>query len=83
MFSGLFDSADNPVGNYRSMTLGCWYSNGNSHDGSLYTHQYLNKKKRKVEICKDYLKTLDTIGNRQRPVCSLGVSQHMHKITNL
>ena len=30
------------------------------------------------------LKTLDTIGNNcQRLVCSLGVSQHMHKITNL
>ena len=29
------------------------------------------------------LKTLDTIGNCQRPVYSLGVSQHMHKITNL
>ena len=25
----------------------------------------------------------DTIGNCQRPVFSLGVSQHMHKITNL
>ena len=29
------------------------------------------------------LKTLDTIGNCQRPVLSFGVSQHMHKITNL
>ena len=29
------------------------------------------------------LKTLETIGNCQRPVFSLGVSQHMHKITNL
>ena len=29
------------------------------------------------------LKTLDTNGNCQRPVFSLGVSQHMHKITNL
>ena len=27
------------------------------------------------------LKTLDTIGNCQRPVFSLGVSQHMHEIT--
>ena len=26
------------------------------------------------------LKTLDTIGNRQRPVFSLSVPQHMHKI---
>ena len=25
---------------------------------------------------------MDTIGNCQRPVFSLGVSQHMHKITN-
>ena len=30
-----------------------------------------------------FLKTTDTIGNCQRPVFSLGVSQHMHKITNL
>ena len=29
------------------------------------------------------LKILDTIGNCQRPVFSLSVSQHMHKITNL
>ena len=29
------------------------------------------------------LKTLDTIGNCQRPVFSLAVSQHVHKITNL
>ena len=29
------------------------------------------------------LKTLDTIGNCQRPFFSLDVSQHMHKITNL
>ena len=28
------------------------------------------------------LKTLDTIGNRQRPVFSRGGSQHMHKVTN-
>ena len=30
-----------------------------------------------------YLKILDTISNCQRPVFSLDVSQHMHKITNL
>ena len=29
------------------------------------------------------LKTLDTFGNCQRPVILLGVSQRMHKITNL
>ena len=29
------------------------------------------------------LKAVDTIGNCQRPVFSLGVSQHKHKITNL
>ena len=29
------------------------------------------------------LKALDTTGNCQRPVFSLGVSQHKHKITNL
>ena len=30
-----------------------------------------------------YLKTLDTIGYCQRPLFSLGVSQHIQKITNL
>ena len=29
------------------------------------------------------LKAVDTIGNCQTPVFLLGVSQHMHKITNL
>ena len=29
------------------------------------------------------LKTLDTIGNCQRPVFSFGVSQYNHKLTNL
>ena len=29
------------------------------------------------------LKTLDTFDNSQRPVLSLGVSQHLHKIANL
>ena len=29
------------------------------------------------------LKTVDTIGNCQRLVFTVGVSQHMHKITNL
>ena len=31
----------------------------------------------------EMLKTLDTIGNFQRLVFTVGVSQHMHKITNL
>ena len=34
-------------------------------------------------VLRSSLKTLDTIGNCQRTVFSLGVSQHMHKITNL
>ena len=33
--------------------------------------------------CMPSLNTLDTIGNCQRPVFSLGVAQHMHKQTNL
>ena len=39
--------------------------------------------KRSIKIIYEHLKTLDTIGNFQRPVFSLGESQHMHKITNL
>ena len=30
-----------------------------------------------------YLKTVDTIGNCQRLAFTVGVSHHMHKITNL
>ena len=30
-----------------------------------------------------FLKTVDTIGNCQRLAFTAGVSQHMHKITNL
>ena len=42
----------------------------------------------KQRIIKDHscilsLKTVDTVGSCQRPVFSLGVSKHMHKITNL
>ena len=51
------------------------------------------KKNREVGHYKDYqittfrsnltiLKALDTVGNCLRPVFSLGVSQHMHEITN-
>ena len=43
-------------------------------------HQLLQKS----QFCFNAnLKTLDTIGNCQRPVFSLGVSQYMHKIINL
>ena len=38
---------------------------------------------RNEQVSNEPLKTLDTIGNCQRPVFSLSVSQHMHKITNL
>ena len=32
--------------------------------------------------CINQLKALDMLGNQQRPVFSLGVSQRMHQITN-
>ena len=41
----------------------------------------MNKEFKRDAVCG--LKTLDTIGNCQRPVFSRGVSQHIHKITNL
>ena len=44
---------------------------------------YACKKTQKKPKKKRYLKPVDTIGNCQRPVFSLAVSQHMHKITNL
>ena len=34
-------------------------------------------------IILNILKTMDTIGNCQRPVFTVGVPQHMHNITNL
>ena len=42
-----------------------------------------NVRHRQIEKKVDELKTIDTIGNCQRPVFSLGVSQHKHKITKL
>ena len=32
--------------------------------------------------CKSIVVSLGTIGNCQRPVLSIGVSQHMHKMLN-
>ena len=48
---------------------------------SLYTfcQPFCSRFHKTLPYC---LKTLDTIGNCQRPVFSLGVYQHMHKITN-
>ena len=42
---------------------------------------YQNSLNKGIFVVNLLLKTLDTIGNCQRPVFSLGVSQHMHKIT--
>ena len=45
---------------------------------------FLSNYKIHVTLGGRYLKTVDTIGSCQRPVFSLGVSQHIiHKITNL
>ena len=46
-------------------------------DDTLTEHDVYKVKKTTL------LKPLDTIGNCQRPVFSLAVSQHMHEITNL
>ena len=49
-------------------------------------HNYINHIKGVLWLNEDgaiVLKTLDTIGNCQRPISSLGVSIHMYKITNL
>ena len=43
----------------------------------MYCHDYVENK------VKDTDWTLLTVGNCQRPVLSLGESQHMHKVTNL
>ena len=45
----------------------------------LNTYEYANH----LVCITCVLKTVDTIGNCQNPVFSLGVSQHMHKVTNL
>ena len=63
---------------YRSPIWACKLTKTTSRTGDLFTG-FL----RLVSYIQ-WLKTLDTIGNCQRPVFPLGVSQHyMHKITNL
>ena len=47
-------------------------------DRSTSTHTFVVNLTWYIE-----LKRMDTIGNCQRPVFSLGVAQHMHKQTNL
>ena len=55
--------------------------------GTWYPFLYPEKSCCVTKQCKGPIRypltTLDTIGNCQRPVLSPGVSQHMHKITNL
>ena len=51
-----------------------WKNVGTLIAKTVYTHGIGSKK---------HLKTLDTIGNCQRPVSSLQLSQHVHKITNV
>ena len=55
------------------------------YSNDMFTKYYNSTKDVPTLDHKDAsLKTQDTIGNCQRPVSSLGVSQHnMHKITNL
>ena len=47
------------------------------------THLSVKKLFKSFEELFDRLKAVDTIGNRQRLAFTVGVSQHMHKITNL
>ena len=54
------------------------HGHGHSHGGKLDIANLLA-----IQITMLILQTLDTIGNCQRPVFSLAISQHMHKITNL
>ena len=71
----------------------CWYF---GLSDILWKHSFLHKrpyavgpwshKRSSASDCtnnRSCLKTTDTIGNCQRPAFPLGVSQHMHKITNL
>ena len=49
---------------------------------AVHTRQFIGQVRKLHDTV--YIKdTVDTFGNCQRPVFSLGVSQHMHKITNL
>ena len=53
----------------------------NNKDNRAYVNKViLYRNMAKVQIG---LKVLDTFGNCQRPVFSLAVSLHMHKVTNL
>ena len=51
----------------------------------LFSENCKQKANFKVDECDecDVLKTVDTIGNCQSIDFTVGVSQHLHKITNL
>ena len=67
------------------------YKSINGHSSSIYenslitTNTHANKDHLSCNrnTNRKFLKTLDNFSNCQRPVVSLGVSQHMHKIMNL
>ena len=65
------------MGGVEDICIDCVEQVGKKHLLSYFT---FSKETDKKEI---YLKTVDNFGNCQRPVFSLGISQHMHKITNL
>ena len=58
-----------------------WY--GQARQGTLKHSTSVLMPSGPVHWAQFHCATLDTIGNCQRPVFLLGVSQHMHKITNL
>ena len=60
-----------------------WVASWSTKYRSLLNHTFLHQRSL-TSVVFNGLKTLDTIGNCQRPVFSLRVSPHnMHKITNL
>ena len=56
------------------------YTHGDTAN-QIYIYTFLAMKKQTGLLI--LLKTMDTINNCQRPVFSLGASQHMHKKKNL
>ena len=50
---------------------------------SLKTYESFSPDSWLTKSSHSHLKTVDTIGNCQRPVFLLGISQHIHEITNL
>ena len=83
----VFSSSDFPKSLHSTQTKSCIkHKEFLAIAMAMQTLQCIVKSAWTTSVCRQkptfFLEALDTFGNCQRPVFSLGVSQHMHKITN-